>query len=385
LAQIFMYVQPSPAGLLYPLIIADKTVIESGDTGEIYLTRKGGALSLVIGVPAKDIEGITDEKELVSLFAHYALHIAMSHPVRVKIHAGEGMNETALHLAADLLVHHVIKTMASRAHVTMHRSFERLNRIYRDTDISNDDTLLDVYKKIKDKVPDNYVPNEAFDDTVDEEEVSPGTAETFYKKMAGPVASYIEKQYGSVGGNEMETIEPKPREFPAAKQIRAWVARSVSVGAIHSRRKVSKRYGSVKKPQYGANRYFRPRKHILVAVDVSGSMMSKELENVFGCLKHPAITYDILQFDTKIRAVLTQKKISYNEVKLYGRGGTAFEDVQKHVNENAKKYAGVIVFTDGWGSADEQEPKLPWLWIITKQSGDPPVQWGSVIKLNYED
>lgn len=377
-----MLMHGKASALIYPMVIADKRVAETtSKNGSMSLTRVNGSPELIVVMPP-GINECTDD-EFVQLLAHYSMHVAMAHPYRVARRTIEGLDPARLGLAADLLVEHQTNKLCS----TSHPALQELRSIYQRLQPDDSDTLDTMYDKVPQEDADNYSGGEEFSGNglssePAGDEFSEAEQMAFYQEVAQPVTDYIEKQHGLLTGGEWESIKPKQAKFPASAQIKAWVARKVEVGVSHSRKRVSKRYGTPENPCYGANRFWRPVSHILLGVDVSGSMLSEELALIFGALRHAQVSYDIVQFDTQITDILEKAKVKTGEVKVFGRGGTSFGDLHKYANEHYKKYAGVVVFTDGDGDAPSQPPIIPWLWVITKLSGGAPVNWGQVINTN---
>ena len=67
--------------------------------------------------------------------------------------------------------------------------------------------------------------------------------------------------------------------------------------------------------------------------------------------------------------------------KIHGRGGTSFQPVVDHFNENKNNYTALIYCTDGEAPAPTDCPKNT-LWCLSSCSGDNDELPGHVIKLN---
>jgi len=365
-----------PTAMVYPMIIANKSEC-AGEAGNIRLLRVNNRIELFVEVPSDALD--KPDGQVIYLIAHYAMHMAMVHPVRVAVYKMQGYDEARLLLAADALANCAVNS--TRLGSTVHDSLRHINELISQYKIDFNDTLETAYGKIPKSEADKYSPNESMDSS--EESVSQEEATSFFRKMAEPIQDYIENQCGKEAGGEFEEINPKEREFPASQIIRTWIAKRIITAVDYCRRKISKRYGSAYDPQYGANKFFKTEKYVLCAVDTSGSMVSDELAKVFGCLRHPDIHYDIMQFDTDITSILADNEIRFDKIKIMGRGGTSFQKVYKFANENSKKYSGVIVFTDGWGDITGKEPDVPWLWVLTNPDSKKPIEWGECIRVDY--
>ena len=104
----------------------------------------------------------------------------------------------------------------------------------------------------------------------------------------------------------------------------------------------------------GSIRRFDTR--LLIAVDVSGSISSGDLEYFYGVVnsafRYGFTSVDVIQFDAGVRVVQSLKKV-LRDVAVVGRGGTSFEEPIQYAHENG--YDGLIVLTDGYAP----EPVLP--------------------------
>jgi len=111
--------------------------------------------------------------------------------------------------------------------------------------------------------------------------------------------------------------------------------------------------------------------HLVIAVDVSGSVGQKELHEFWriirGLLRSGLrITADIISCDTSVtshHAVTWDDESSYDQIKeLPGGGGTDFRPIFDWVKENAPDTRAVIVFTDLCGHfPDNFETSTFWL------------------------
>jgi len=107
---------------------------------------------------------------------------------------------------------------------------------------------------------------------------------------------------------------------------------------------------------------------IAVAVDTSGSVTEQQFTQFLSevhaiLLKQKPKKLTLIQFDTRIRSVdelrSTQDLAS---VEFTGRGGTRIEPVIEWAREH--KPVAMIVFTDGYFSNHNPDPKVPLVWMI---------------------
>lgn len=133
-----------------------------------------------------------------------------------------------------------------------------------------------------------------------------------------------------------------------------------------------------KKTRYKPNKRFssnpalriKPQKHVLVAIDTSGSVSNDDLVEFFQEIYHiykTGISITIIECDADI-----QRIYEYNgkreDIKVEGRGGTSFEPVMEYLFQTNKKYNNLIYLTDGAAPAPEKYPLIPMLWIHCSSS-----------------
>ena len=194
------------------------------------------------------------------------------------------------------------------------------------------------------------------------------------------LAHEVTKSRGTIPGEIKELIdnftafeEPK---FDWRGYIRRFVGRSVKVYTKKLRRKFNKRF------EDNPGLKIKQKKHILVAVDTSGSVKTDELKEFFSEIHHMHKTgsdITVVQCDTAISDIRPYKQS--NKIELHGRGGTSFHPVIEYYNENQNKYTCLIYFTDGEAPAPEK-PKGHILWVLSSCSKINNKLPGQIIKLN---
>lgn len=119
---------------------------------------------------------------------------------------------------------------------------------------------------------------------------------------------------------------------------------------------------------------------MLVGVDTSGSVSSKELVEFMNELVHMHKTGNkitVAQFDTQLTDVSEFNPKQNWEIK--GRGGTCFQPVTDHYNEN--NYSAFICLTDGEAPNPDNCPKNA-LWVHSSRSRINEDLTGIKIQLN---
>ena len=176
-------------------------------------------------------------------------------------------------------------------------------------------------------------------------------------------AEQVEKQCGNIPGCLSEMLEKlrekKPEVFNWKAYFRRLLGSIYDVNIRSTRRKQSKRFEGAAGIQH------RKKVSILVAVDTSGSVSNKELQDFFSEIEYIYKTgarVTILECDTRINKVVEYdgKKIP----EIVGRGGTDFNPPVEYYMKHKKEYASLIYFTDGECSLPKQKP-LGMVWVIT--------------------
>lgn len=189
------------------------------------------------------------------------------------------------------------------------------------------------------------------------------------------------KQAGHIPGELKVIIDNLFADVEAPKfdwkgYLRRFVANSSIVYTKKSRRKYNKRYAG--NPGIKIKR----RNHVLVAIDTSGSVSNEELVEFLKEINHihkSGNEITIVECDTQINSVKKFKPSQTYEV--HGRGGTSFQPVIDHFNDNPRKYTSIIYFTDGEARPPE-DVNCKILWAHSSQSTINDDLPGFKIKLN---
>ncbi len=120
---------------------------------------------------------------------------------------------------------------------------------------------------------------------------------------------------------------------------------------------------------------------ICYAVDTSGSMSQKDLEQAMGELQDIRKRFNakvyVLDCDAGVHS---SRWLNPHEPLpvLSGGGGTDFRPVFEHIEENRLKPDYVVFFTDGYGSFGD-DPGMNVLWVMTTDV-EPP--FGETVRVN---
>jgi predicted metal-dependent peptidase len=176
------------------------------------------------------------------------------------------------------------------------------------------------------------------------------------------------KHRGLLPGDITEKINriknPEPPKFNWRGFLRNFISNSEVCGTRKTRRKDNERY-----PTQPALKTLH-RKNILVGIDTSGSVSTKELEEFIGELHHIhkcGTIITVVQCDTAIRNI--EKFKPGMEVTIHGRGGTILTPVLEYFEEHHKEFNCLIFFTDGGCEPTPSWFKRRCLWVLSNCSG----------------
>ena len=170
--------------------------------------------------------------------------------------------------------------------------------------------------------------------------------------------------------------EVTPSKFNWKAYLRRFVGNSYVVETKLSRKKLNKRFPDV------PGLKFKPKKHILVAIDTSGSVSNDELVEFFNEIRHIHKTgteITVLQCDTQINSI--EKYNPKKDIKVQGRGGTEFDPVLEYYNKNNKKFTCLVYLTDG-ECYTTVTPRGRMLWVISSRACINQQLPGPQIQLN---
>jgi predicted metal-dependent peptidase len=200
------------------------------------------------------------------------------------------------------------------------------------------------------------------------------------KHVMNQVADQVKKSQGTVPGEIEELLKAlnhlEPAKFDWKGYIRRFAGKSVKTYTKKSRRKFNKRT-----PDFPGLK-IKQQKHILAAIDTSGSVNTAELKEFFNEIGHMYKTgsdVTVVQCDTAIASV--RKFNPREDLKIKGRGGTSFQPVIDYYNEHQNRYSCLMYLTDGEACVPENA-KGNILWVLSSQSQMNEDLPGSVIQLN---
>lgn len=192
-------------------------------------------------------------------------------------------------------------------------------------------------------------------------EVEKKLLENQIKNKLKDTAEQVKKQQGIIPGEFseiLERIKDKPPIFNWRQYFRRLVGNSITSDIILTRMKPSKRF-----PDARGIRFKRKPK-ILVGVDTSGSINTKDLIDFFVEIHHmwkSGVSVTVAECDTQINKVFEYK--GQQNIEINGRGGTILTPIIDYYKSH-RDFSVCILFTDGYC-----ETTMPicnnLIWVIT--------------------
>ena len=223
------------------------------------------------------------------------------------------------------------------------------------------------------------IPDHDWEEIEQLDEATKKLIESQTKHIVEQVADQVQKSRGIIPGEFEELLERlkqvDPPKFDWKGYMRRFAGKSVKTYTKKSRRKYNKRL-----PENPGLK-IRRHKHILAAIDTSGSVSTDELKEFLNELYHMKKTgadVTIIECDTAISYI--GKFDPKKDLEIHGRGGTDFQPVIDYYNENQKEYSCLFYFTDGECSAPEGA-KGNILWVLSSRGNAYEDLPGQVIKL----
>jgi len=252
--------------------------------------------------------------------------------------------------------------------------YDILNQAQQDGSSPSLDSLMD---QMNGETPYDHATWDEFDD------LSEAEKKLVHKQIEHQLKEVAEttiKKNGNIPGELSEVINRlmhvEPAKFDWKGYLRRFIGNSSIVYTKKLRRKYNKRYSG------NPGLKIKFKNNILVGVDTSGSVNNDELKEFMSELCHMHKTghkITVAQCDTSLNSV--KEFNPKHNWEIHGRGGTYFQPVIDHFNENKGQYTALIYLTDGEAYAPENCPKNT-LWVLSSISDMNDELPGQVIKLN---
>ena len=252
--------------------------------------------------------------------------------------------------------------------------YDILNQAQQDGTSPSLDSLMD---QMNGETPYDHATWDEFDDL---SEAQKKLVQKQIEHQLKDVAETTIKKNGNIPGELSEVINRlmhvEPAKFDWKGYLRRFIGNSSIVYTKKLRRKYNKRYSG------NPGLKIKFKNNILVGVDTSGSVNNDELKEFMSELYHMHKTghkITVAQCDTSLNSV--KEFNPKHDWEIHGRGGTDFQPVIDHFNENKGQYTALIYLTDGEAYAPKNCPKNT-LWVLSSISDMNDELPGKVIKLN---
>lgn len=327
--------------------------------------------------------------------ANFVIWHEIQHPLRKHHMRLKGVDPTLANIAKDLAINTHARHLPQGA---FDASLGYLPSVFKFPEDLTAEEYLDLLRKHMVKIPlptmfcnggsgssDGEYPWETSEDQ--------GRSESDMRGIHGGTASAIqasdEKTRGSVAGDLLEwaaaiTAPPKVHWKDKLRDISRITITQVRAAREGDSRTFAKPH---RKTYRSASGFVFPSRaetvpDIYLVLDTSGSMSMREfgpaLREMQGILSALGMQKCwLVQADADVADVRQVSARDLLNIQLKGRGGTCFIPAIEHAVE---KGASIIVyFTDGYGTAPAEPPKVPVIWVLVGGSTFEPAPWGKYV------
>lgn len=334
----------------YGLFLLSLNKYYSKDDATVWVARNGINYELCVN---PDFWNTLTDDEQLGVLKHELLHIAFKHLLMQ-----ESFNDKEVfNIAADAEVNQYIDVLPKDA-----------------IDIKDIDPMLPpkagtkyyyeyLYKDKKDSSggPKNHNHWKDFSDLSDAEKTLINNQTDHIVKQ---VATQVIKSRGTIPSELKAYVDKlfkiKPSIFNWKAYFRRLLGFAIDVFVKKTHRKVSKRF------EGAAGIKLKHKHDILVAIDTSGSVSTKELKDFISEIYHiwkAGAGVDVIECDARIHRIYPFKGTF--DGTFTGRGDTDFKPVIDYYNQCRKQYSTLVFFTDGYAPTDTFKVMKQMIWVIT--------------------
>jgi len=335
------------------------------------------------------------EQELKGVLAHEVLHLVLEHCIREKD------NKIIWNVATDLCINDILTTnhfVLPSGLIPDYHTFEfddgNGNRIkIEEIDKKNADII---YAELLDKLKDDdktqqQLNNKRFDNHIKPDGKDMGVEQKRgmkdkWKKAVSEASAYARDKGNLPNGLEIFIDELLNEKVNWKHILYKYLTRTIPYDYTYAR--PSKR-------SFSTGVYMPTMRkeciEIVVSLDTSGSIQSKELSEFMSEIKGIAKSFNNLSMklivcDSEIKNVYTIGNGDSEEIEkliIKGGGGTSHIPVYEYVKNNLPNTKLLVNFTDGYTDLDELDNTINTLWVICKHGiGEDGIPFGEVIKLS---
>ena len=341
-------------------------------------------IGIQLSINADFFMGLPDEHQ-IGLLKHELLHVSFGHLMMRDSYP----NKKLFNIAADLEINQYIDrsmlpegglTLDSFAELKLPRKagtkkyYDLLEQECKDNPCQSLQSILDQMDG------DSQYDHKTWEEFEELAEAEKKLVQRQIEHQLKETAEQTVKRRGTIPGELAELIKRLqtvlPPSFDWKGYLKRFVGNSVFTFTKKLRRKFNKRYTD------NPGLKIKHKNHILIGVDTSGSVNTKELEHFMSEMVHVQKTghqITVAQCDTDLSDVSPFN--SKKDWQIKGRGGTCFQPVIDHFNEMRGRYTALIYLTDGEAPAPENCPKNT-LWVLSADSNWTDHLPGKTIQLN---
>ena len=341
-------------------------------------------IGIQLSINADFFMGLPDEHQ-IGLLKHELLHVSFGHLMMRDSYP----NKKLFNIAADLEINQYISTnMLPEGGLTLDsfpelklpkkagtkKYYDLLEQECKDNPCQSLESILDQMDG------DSQYDHKTWEEFEELAEAEKKLVQRQIEHQLKETAEQTVKRRGTIPGELAELIKRLqtvlPPSFDWKGYLKRFVGNSVFTFTKKLRRKFNKRYTD------NPGLKIKHKNHILIGVDTSGSVNTKELEHFMSEMVHVQKTghqITVAQCDTNLSDVSPFN--SKKDWQIKGRGGTDFQPVIDHFNEMRGRYTALIYLTDGEAPAPEDCPKNT-LWVLSARSNWTDHLPGKTIQLN---
>jgi len=341
-------------------------------------------IGIQLSINADFFMGLPDEHQ-IGLLKHELLHVSFGHLMMRDSYP----NKKLFNIAADLEINQYISTnMLPEGGLTLDsfpelklpkkagtkKYYDLLEQECKDNPCQSLESILDQMDG------DSQYDHKTWEEFEELAEAEKKLVQRQIEHQLKETAEQTVKRRGTIPGELAELIKRLqtvlPPSFDWKGYLKRFVGNSVFTFTKKLRRKFNKRYTD------NPGLKIKHKNHILIGVDTSGSVNTKELEHFMSEMVHVQKTghqITVAQCDTDLSDVSPFN--SKKDWQIKGRGGTCFQPVIDHFNEMRGRYTALIYLTDGEAPAPENCPKNT-LWVLSAESNWTDHLPGKTIQLN---
>lgn len=323
-------------------------------------------------------------KEMQALIKHEIYHIMSRHYARAKALKNK-YSELAISLAMDIAINQYIMYLPSWS-----EKLENVKMSY-NVNLREEQTMEDYVALIQEAIDRLSKKGEAFHQS------DKTTHETWSEMDENSYIEQVDEVIKKLAGNANrgkipESIALLIKAMDKSSEIswKDYLKRLIGILPVGHKKTVTRKDRRQSERLDLRGKLSNRVAQLLVAIDISGSVSDKEIENimieVFSLVKNYPSEITIIECDSEIRRIYKVKSVKDVKGKINTKGGTRFNPVFQYIYENRLKGHVLIYFTDGLG--EKTLATIPYnyktIWVLTGTEAELSLNEprGVVVKLN---